>query len=120
MQPNLAPTPALTQARSQTRRLRFYGVLALEAVVFLAVTIPLFRKIQVHAGEEDARVALRLIAGAIAELPDGPPENLADWIQGQRILKHRLGDLRIEDSDLRYHGYRIEWISDPPGSMGRR
>jgi hypothetical protein len=96
-----------------------WGLLGMQATVFLAVTIPLFRSIQVSAGESDARSAVRLIARELAALPSGPPANLAAWMREQPELQHRLTDMRIAQSSLEYHGYEITWVpnaKDQPDS----
>jgi hypothetical protein len=117
MQTNLAPTPSLAQPRVLSRRIRLCVIFGLQAIVFIAVTRPLFRNILVRAGESDAKSAVHLIARELAALPEAPPDNLALWMRDQPLLQHRLADVRIFDAHLEYHGYRILWKPTSQGSL---
>ena len=118
MQTNIASTQPLAQPRGLSRRFRLWILLGLQAVVFIAVTRPLFRTILVSAGESDAKGAVRLIARELAALPGVPPADLATWMEGQPLLQHRLADVRIVDTHLEYHGYRISWKPTPLDRSG--
>ncbi|MBL4770154.1 MAG: hypothetical protein JKY61_03160 [Planctomycetes bacterium] len=109
MQTNIAHSPTMAQSRGLPKKLRLWTLLGLQAIIFVAVTRPLFRSILVNAGESDAKSAVHLIAKELAALPEHPPENLAAWMSEQPILLHKLSDARIVDAHLEYHGYRISW-----------
>ncbi len=114
MQTNIATSPPLAQPRGLSRRFRLWILLGLQAIVFVAVTRPLFRTILVSAGESDARDAVRLIArelGASEALPHG---DLAAWLKQRPMVQHRLADVRIVGKHLEYHGYQI--TLEAPGS----
>ncbi|MDF1838601.1 MAG: hypothetical protein P1V35_12095 [Planctomycetota bacterium] len=120
MQTNIAPSQSLAQPRGLSRRVRLWTLLGLQALVFIAVTRPLFRSILVSAGESDAKGAVRLIARELAALPNMPPDNLGAWVSDQPLIQHRLADVRIVEDHLEYHGYRITWKPTALGSDGLR
>ena len=109
MQTNIAHSPTMAQSRGLPKRIRLWAILGLQAIIFVAVTRPLFRSILVNAGESDAKSAVHLIAKQLAALPENPPENLGAWMSEQPILLHKLSDARIVDTHVEYHGYRITW-----------
>ncbi len=91
------------------RRKVVYAIIGAQLLIVLAVSAVVFRGMLIQGGEEDARLALKRIGTELAKTETLPQMGLAQWMAGQKTLRHRMGDARLSGMDVHFHGYRIEF-----------